>query len=465
MSAKFADVLASIPTTEPTLTVPVGVTQEGRLTCMDLAKAPHALYAGVTGSGKSVGLNVAIATIMARATPETVRFRMVDPKRVELSQYRASAFVDMVVTDMDEAAGLIEETVREMDRRYSLFESTGVKSLDAYNETAETREPYIVLVIDELADLMDTHRKVVEPQIIRLGQLARAAGIHMLMATQRPGADTVPKRILSNIPTRIGYRTQSHVESRLILGEKGAEELKGNGDLLALIAGGAGLTRAQGPFISDEEIAEIVLADATGEVEPAELEDVEEFDEPVEPVEPVEEPEVVEPTAPPAPPATATPDPNVIAAVVAEVSAQTRAQSEAEIGRLAKRVRELDEDNDRLAAELEETSRSREQIREELDEAREEVLSLERIRMIRDEDAAVLRRMRRQSAGLAARQSAYTFIATLVVAILGVMAVVAPESAPVVAVATVALTGLTGWMMLSNLINASPPPSKRRDWP
>lgn len=462
MSAKFADVLASIPTTEPTLTVPVGVTQEGRLTCMDLAKAPHALYAGVTGSGKSVGLNVAIATIMARATPETVRFRMVDPKRVELSQYRASAFVDMVITDMDEAAGLIEETVREMDRRYSLFESTGVKSLDAYNETAEAREPYIVLVIDELADLMDTHRKVVEPQIIRLGQLARAAGIHMLMATQRPGADTVPKRILSNIPTRIGYRTQSHVESRLILGEKGAEELKGNGDLLALIAGGAGLTRAQGPYISDEEIAEIVLADATGEVEPAELEDVEEFDEPVEPV---EEPEVVEPVAPVAPPATATPDPNVIAAVVAEVSAQTRAQSEAEIGRLAKRVRELDEDNDRLAAELEETSRSREQIREELDEAREEVLSLERIRMIRDEDAAVLRRMRRQSAGLAARQSAYTFIATLVVAILGVMAVVAPESAPVVAVATVALTGLTGWMMLSNLINASPPPSKRRDWP
>lgn len=462
MSAKFADVLASIPTTEPTLTVPVGVTQEGRLTCMDLAKAPHALYAGVTGSGKSVGLNVAIATIMARATPETVRFRMVDPKRVELSQYRASAFVDMVITDMDEAAGLIEETVREMDRRYSLFESTGVKSLDAYNETAETREPYIVLVIDELADLMDTHRKVVEPQIIRLGQLARAAGIHMLMATQRPGADTVPKRILSNIPTRIGYRTQSHVESRLILGEKGAEELKGNGDLLALIAGGAGLTRAQGPFISDEEIAEIVLADATGEVEPAEVEDVEEFDEPVEPF---EEPEVVEPVAPVAPPATATPDPNVIAAVVAEVSAQTRAQSEAEIGRLAKQVRELGEDNDRLTDELEEANRSRQRVAEELDEAREEVLSLERIRMIRDEDAAVLRRMRRQSAGLAARQSAYTFIATLVVAILGVMAVVAPESAPVVAVATVALTGLTGWMMLSNLINASPPPSKRRDWP
>lgn len=464
MSATFADVLASIPTTEPTLTVPVGVTQEGRLTCMDLAKAPHALYAGVTGSGKSVGLNVAIATIMARATPETVRFRMVDPKRVELSQYRASAFVDMVITDMDEAAGLIEETVREMDRRYTLFESTGVKSLDAYNKTAETREPYIVLVIDELADLMDTHRKVVEPQIIRLGQLARAAGIHMLMATQRPGADTVPKRILSNIPTRIGYRTQSHTESRLILGERGAEDLKGNGDLLALIAGGAGLTRAQGPYISDEEIAEIVLADATGEVEPAELEDVEEFDEPVETVDPAE-PEDVEPTAPAAPPATATPDPNVIAAVVAEVSAQTRAQSEAEIGRLAKQVRELGEDNDRLTAELEETSRSREQIREELDEAREEVRALERIRMIRDEDAAVLRRMRRQSAGLAARQSAYTFIATLVVAILGVMAVVAPESAPVVAVATVALTGLTGWMMLSNLINASPPPSKRRDWP
>lgn len=462
MSAKFTDVLASIPATEPTLTVPVGVTQEGRLTCMDLAKAPHALYAGVTGSGKSVGLNVAIATIMARATPETVRFRMVDPKRVELSQYRASAFVDMVVTDMDEAAGLIEETVREMDRRYSLFEEMGVKSLDAYNETAETREPYIVLVIDELADLMDTHRKVVEPQVIRLGQLARAAGIHMLMATQRPGADTVPKRILSNIPTRIGYRTQSHVESRLILGEKGAEELKGNGDLLALIAGGAGLTRAQGPFISDEEIAEIVLADATGEVEPAELEDVEEFDEPVEPF---EEPEVVEPVAPVAPPATATPDPNVIAAVVAEVSAQTRAQSEAEIGRLAKQVRELGEDNDRLTDELEEANRSRQRVIEELDEAREEVLSLERIRMIRDEDAAVLRRMRRQSAGLAARQSAYTFIATLVVAILGVMAVVAPESAPVTAVATVALTGLTGWMMLSNLINASPPPSKRRDWP
>src|SRR5690606_37538532 len=252
--------------------------------------------------------------------------------------------------------------------------------------------------------------------------------------------DTVPKRILSNIPTRIGYRTQSHTESRLILGERGAEDLKGNGDQLALIAGGAGLTRAQGPYISDEEIAEIVLADVTAEVEPAELEDVEEFDEPVEPVEELED---VEPTAPVAPPATTTPDPSVIAAVVAEVSAQTRAQSEAEIGRLAKQARELGEDNDRLTAELEEAKRSRQRVAEELDEAREEVRALERIRMIRDEDAAVLRRMRRQSAGLAARQSAYTFIATLVVAILGVMAVVAPESAPVVAVATVALTGLT----------------------
>ena len=255
----FADTLASITGDQAPLTIPVGVTNEDTLKVLDLAKAPHILYAGATGSGKSVGLNAGIATLMKRNDPTNLRFTMVDPKRVELADYRASAFVDAVITDMDEAAEALEEVLKLMERRYREFETAGVKNISSYNDRFPNKPmAYHVLVVDELADLMDTHSDTVFPILVRLGQLARAAGIHMMLATQRPAADTTPKKLVSNIPTRIGFMTQSAVESRIILGSKGAEDLKGNGDLLAQLPGTKGLVRAQGPFISEDEIKEIV---------------------------------------------------------------------------------------------------------------------------------------------------------------------------------------------------------------
>ena len=255
----FSDTLASITDDQAPLTIPVGVTNEDTLKVLDLAKAPHILYAGATGSGKSVGLNAGIATLMKRNDPTNLRFTMVDPKRVELADYRASAFVDAVITDMDEAAEALEEVLKLMERRYREFETAGVKNISSYNDRFPNKPmAYHVLVVDELADLMDTHSDTVFPILVRLGQLARAAGIHMMLATQRPAADTTPKKLVSNIPTRIGFMTQSAVESRIILGSKGAEDLKGNGDLLAQLPGTKGLVRAQGPFISEDEIKEIV---------------------------------------------------------------------------------------------------------------------------------------------------------------------------------------------------------------
>lgn len=255
----FADALASITDNQPPLTIPVGVTEDETLKVVDLAKAPHALLAGETGSGKSVGLNSAICTLMSRNTPDMLRFTMIDPKRVELSDYRPSKFVDTVITDMDEAAEAITGVVKEMMRRYKLLEDAGVKNISSYNAAhPEAPLAFHVLVVDELADLMDTHADSVFPNLVRLGQLARAAGIHMLIATQRPAADTTPKKLVSNIPTRFGYRTQSHTESNIILGAKGAEKLAGNGAVLAKLPGAGGLVQAQGPYISEDEIKTIV---------------------------------------------------------------------------------------------------------------------------------------------------------------------------------------------------------------
>lgn len=264
----FTDTLDSITEGQPMLTIPVGVTKEDTLKCLDLAKAPHILYAGATGSGKSVGLNAAIATLMSRNTPETLRFTMIDPKRVELADYRKSAFVDRVITDMDEANEALEVIVTLMESRYRLLELAGVKNITEYNALGEDQLTYQVLVVDELADLMDTHAATVLPALVRLGQLARAAGIHMMLATQRPAADTTPKKLVSNIPTRIGFMTQSAVESRIILGSKGAEDLKGNGELMAQLPGTKGLVKAQGPFISSDEIKAIVAQNAKTDAAP-----------------------------------------------------------------------------------------------------------------------------------------------------------------------------------------------------
>src|SRR5699024_9940716 len=192
-----------------------------------------------------------------------------------------------------------------MERRYRELEDAGVKNISSYNESADQPMAYHVLVVDELADLMDTHSDTVFPILVRLGQLARAAGIHMMLATQRPAADTTPKKLVSNIPTRIGFMTQSAVESRIILGSKGAEDLKGNGDLLAQLPGTKGLVRAQGPFISEDEIKEIVAEHERTIVE----------------IEAPEVPEAAKPAAPAAKPAAPSAKPAAPAAKPAAPSA------------------------------------------------------------------------------------------------------------------------------------------------
>lgn len=337
----FTDTLASITDDQAPLTIPVGVTNEDTLKVLDLAKAPHILYAGATGSGKSVGLNAGIATLMKRNDPTNLRFTMVDPKRVELADYRASAFVDAVITDMDEAAEALEEVLKLMERRYREFEHAGVKNISSYNESADQPMAYHVLVVDELADLMDTHADTVFPILVRLGQLARAAGIHMMLATQRPAADTTPKKLVSNIPTRIGFMTQSAVESRIILGSKGAEDLKGNGDLLAQLPGTKGLVRAQGPFISEDEIKEIVAENERTIVS-------------------IPEPEMPEaakstvtsakPAAPAAPAGTDTAE--IVSQVIAQVTAQMEASAQAKVDAAEAERDEAKRKRDELADEV-----------------------------------------------------------------------------------------------------------------
>ena len=339
----FTDTLASITGDQAPLTIPVGVTNEDTLKVLDLAKAPHILYAGATGSGKSVGLNAGIATLMKRNDPTNLRFTMVDPKRVELADYRASAFVDAVITDMDEAAEALEEVLKLMERRYREFETAGVKNISSYNESADQPMAYHVLVVDELADLMDTHSDTVFPILVRLGQLARAAGIHMMLATQRPAADTTPKKLVSNIPTRIGFMTQSAVESRIILGSKGAEDLKGNGDLLAQLPGTKGLVRAQGPFISEDEIKEIVAEHERTIVE----------------IEAPEMPEAAKPATPAAPAARAMPaapampdTAEIVSQVIAQVTAQMEASAQAKVDAAEAERDEAKRKRDELADEV-----------------------------------------------------------------------------------------------------------------
>ena len=331
----FSDTLASITDDQAPLTIPVGVTNEDTLKVLDLAKAPHILYAGATGSGKSVGLNAGIATLMKRNDPSNLRFTMVDPKRVELADYRASAFVDAVITDMDEAAEALEEVLKLMERRYREFETAGVKNISSYNDRFPNKPmAYHVLVVDELADLMDTHADTVFPILVRLGQLARAAGIHMMLATQRPAADTTPKKLVSNIPTRIGFMTQSAVESRIILGSKGAEDLKGNGDLLAQLPGTKGLVRAQGPFISEDEIKEIVAENERTIVS---------IPEP-------EMPEAAKSVTPAAPAGTDTAE--IVSQVIAQVTAQMEASAQAKVDAAEAERDEAKRKRDELADEV-----------------------------------------------------------------------------------------------------------------
>jgi len=241
------------------LTIALGMDVVGSLSTANLAKMPHLLIAGATGAGKSVGINTIIASILYNATPEEVRFLMVDPKRIELSGYEGIPhLLHPVVVDPKLASRALNWAVREMERRYKLLEESKVKSFDSYNENAVEKLPYVVIVVDELADLMMVASKDVEAAIARLAQMARAAGMHLILATQRPSVDVLTGLIKANFPTRISFKVSSKIDSRTILDTSGAEHLLGAGDMLFLAPGTSRLKRIHGAYISEQETADIV---------------------------------------------------------------------------------------------------------------------------------------------------------------------------------------------------------------
>ena len=229
----------------------------------DLAKMPHLLIAGTTGSGKSVCMNSIIVSLLYRSTPEQVRMIMIDPKMVELSIYNGIPHLLIpVVTDSKKAAGALQWAVTEMERRYQLLADFKVRDLKGYNKLAQrdpnmTPMPQIVIIIDELADLMLVAAKEVESSIVRIAQKARAAGMYLVIATQRPSADVITGIMKANIPSRIAFAVASATDSRIILDENGAEKLVGKGDMLYAPLGAGKPTRVQGCFITDEEAEEV----------------------------------------------------------------------------------------------------------------------------------------------------------------------------------------------------------------
>ena len=250
------------------LEVPLGRDISGAVCLADLSKMPHLLIAGATGSGKSVGMNVIIVSLLMKAKPEDVKFLMIDPKKVELTMYDdIPHLLAPVVTNPRKAAQALNKVVQEMERRYELFATTGVRNIDGYNEQVDTynqenntgyeRLPKIVVFVDELADLMMVASNEVENAIIRLAQMARAAGIHMIIATQRPSVDVITGIIKANVPSRLAFAVSSGIDSRTILDSNGAEKLLGRGDMLFQPMGKNKPVRVQGAYISDSEVERI----------------------------------------------------------------------------------------------------------------------------------------------------------------------------------------------------------------
>ncbi|MFC7399964.1 DNA translocase FtsK [Chelatococcus sp. GCM10030263] len=255
----------------------LGKTIGGEPVIVDLARMPHLLVAGTTGSGKSVSVNAMILSLLYRHTPEACRMIMIDPKMLELSIYEGIPhLLTPVVTDPRKAVVALKWAVREMEERYKKMSRLGVRSIDGFNARANearlrgtglvgsdgepidaTPLPFIVVIVDEMADLMMVAGKEIEGAIQRLAQMARAAGIHLIMATQRPSVDVITGTIKANFPTRISFQVTSKIDSRTILGEQGAEQLLGQGDMLYM-AGGGRLTRVHGPFVSDNEVEKVV---------------------------------------------------------------------------------------------------------------------------------------------------------------------------------------------------------------
>ncbi|MEJ7814292.1 MAG: DNA translocase FtsK, partial [Rubrobacter sp.] len=264
-------------------TLPVGLGKDisGRAVFFDLSEMPHLLVAGTTGSGKSVMLNGLLTSLLLTTDPRQVKMVLIDPKRVELSQFgRVPHLITPVVTDVKKAANALAWAVAEMERRYEVLEKIGVRSVEGYNGRAETQMPYVVVVIDELADLMMQAGAKVEDAIIRLAQKARAVGIHLVVATQRPSVDVITGMIKANIPSRIAFAVSSQVDSRVILDTPGAEALLGMGDMLYKPVSAARPSRVQGAFISEAEVGRVVSATVEAASGRADARFVEEVTEP-----------------------------------------------------------------------------------------------------------------------------------------------------------------------------------------
>ncbi len=249
------------------LTIALGKDIAGNPVIGDMGKMHHLLIAGATGSGKSVCLNTLIASILFKATPDEVKLLMIDPKMVELATYNGIPhLVTPVVTDPRKAATSLRWAVKEMERRYELFAAAGVRDITRYNKLIKTKEPdgnslplpFVIVIIDELADLMIVAPADVEDAICRLAQMARAAGIHLVVATQRPSVDVITGLIKANIPSRISFAVSSQIDSRTILDMSGAEKLLGKGDMLFFPVGAAKPVRVQGAYLSDREVDELV---------------------------------------------------------------------------------------------------------------------------------------------------------------------------------------------------------------
>lgn len=267
------EIIDAIPKSmdESKLMVTLGKNIMGKPIYCEINKTPHLLVAGSTGSGKSVCINSIIVSILMRAKPDEVKFVLVDPKKVELSMYNGVPHLLIpVVTDPRKANIALKKIVAEMEKRYDLFEASGTKNIAGYNLYLEKKNenlpdsekikklPYIVVIIDELADLMLVAAKEVEDSIMRITQMARAAGIHLIVATQRPSTDVITGVVKANIPSRISFAVSSSIDSRTILDMTGAEKLLGKGDMLFLPQGENTPIRVQGTFISDEDIKKVV---------------------------------------------------------------------------------------------------------------------------------------------------------------------------------------------------------------
>ncbi len=267
---KLKDILVGLPKKleNSKLVAPLGKDIMGNIQYFEINKAPHLLVAGATGSGKSVCINNFIVSILMRTKPDEVKLILIDPKKVELSVYEGIPhLLRPVVTDPKKASVALQKVVQIMDERYDMFEQTGTKSIGTYNEYVEKqiskgkemeKMPFLVVIIDELADLMMVCSKEVEESITRITQLARAAGIHLIVATQRPSTDVITGLIKANIPSRLSFAVSSSIDSRTILDMTGAEKLLGKGDMLFLPMGENVPIRIQGSYVSDEEIKRVV---------------------------------------------------------------------------------------------------------------------------------------------------------------------------------------------------------------